>query len=280
MSTNQPYLTFHDGNRAPQLGFGTWQLKPEETVPAIQAAVETGYRSIDTAYIYHNETEVGQAIAQCGVPRSELFVATKVWNNRHGHDSTKSAFQESLDRMQLDYVDLYLIHWPVPKQKQYLQAWEALIQLRDEGRAKSIGVCNFQISHLQQLLDGTGVMPAVNQIELHPHFQQPELRAYHKSHGIQTEAWSPLGRGQILRDPVILELAHAHQSTAAQITLRWHIQMGHMVIPKSAHAARIRENFGIWNLHLTDAEMGRIASLDDPDGRIGPDPETFTLMGD
>lgn len=280
MSTNQPYLTFHDGNRAPQLGFGTWQLKPEETVPAIQAAVETGYRSIDTAYIYHNETEVGQAIAQCDVPRSELFVATKVWNNRHGHDSTKSAFQESLDRMQLDYVDLYLIHWPVPKQKQYLQAWEALIQLRDEGRAKSIGVCNFQISHLQQLLDGTGVMPAVNQIELHPHFQQPELRAYHKSHGIQTEAWSPLGRGQILRDPVILELAHAHQSTAAQITLRWHIQMGHMVIPKSAHAARIRENFGIWNLHLTDAEMGRIASLDDPDGRIGPDPETFTLMGD
>lgn len=280
MSTNQPYLTFHDGNRAPQLGFGTWQLKPEETVPAIQAAVETGYRSIDTAYIYHNETEVGQAIAQCGVPRSELFVATKVWNNRHGHDSTKSAFQESLDRMQLDYVDLYLIHWPVPKQKQYLQAWEALIQLRDEGRAKSIGVCNFQISHLQQLLDGTGVMPAVNQIELHPHFQQPELRAYHKSHGIQTEAWSPLGRGQILRDPVILELAHAHQSTAAQITLRWHIQMGHMVIPKSAHAARIRENFGIWNLHLTDAEMGRIASLDDPDGRIGPDPETFTLMSD
>ncbi|HEX2519763.1 MAG TPA: aldo/keto reductase, partial [Castellaniella sp.] len=176
MSTNQPYLTFHDGNRAPQLGFGTWQLKPEETVPAIQTAVETGYRSIDTAYIYHNEAEVGQGIAQCGVPRSELFVATKVWNSRHGHDSTKSAFQESLDRMQLDYVDLYLIHWPVPKQKQYLQAWEALIQLRDEGRAKSIGVCNFQISHLQQLLDGTGVMPAVNQIELHPHFQQPELR--------------------------------------------------------------------------------------------------------
>jgi 2,5-diketo-D-gluconate reductase A len=280
MSTNQPYLTFHDGNRAPQLGFGTWQLKPEETVPAIQAAVDAGYRSIDTAYIYHNETEVGQGIAQCGVPRSELFVATKVWNNRHGHDITKSAFQESLDRMQLDYVDLYLIHWPVPKQKQYQQAWEALIQMRDEGRAKSIGVCNFQISHLQQLLDGTGVMPAVNQIELHPHFQQPELRAYHKARGIQTEAWSPLGRGQALLDPVILELAHAHQCTAAQITLRWHIQMGHMVIPKSAHAARIQENFGLWHLHLTDAEMSRIAALDDPDGRIGPDPDTFSLLGD
>lgn len=279
MSTNQPYLTFHDGNRAPQLGFGTWQLQTTEAVPAILAAVEAGYRSIDTAYIYHNEAEVGQGIAQCGVPRAELFVATKVWNDRHGHDSTKSAFVESLDRMHLDYVDLYLIHWPVPKQKRYVQAWEALIQLRDDGRAKSIGVCNFQISHLQQLLDGTGVLPVVNQIELHPHFQQPELRAYHTAHNIRTEAWSPLGRGQVLRDPAILELAHAHQVTPAQITLRWHIQMGHMVIPKSAHPDRIRENFHLWNLYLTDAEMERIAGLDDPDGRIGPDPETFSLMG-
>jgi 2,5-diketo-D-gluconate reductase A len=278
MPINQPYLTFHDGNRAPQLGFGTWQLKPAETAPAVLTALESGYRSIDTAYMYHNETEIGRAIAQSGVPRTDLFVATKVWNNRHGHDSTKAAFEESLERLGLDYVDLYLIHWPVPRQNRYVQAWETLIQLRDEGRAKSIGVCNFQVSHLQRLLDGTGVLPTVNQIELHPHFQQPELRAYHTTHGIQTEAWAPLGRGQALQDPLILELAHAHQATPAQITLRWHVQMGHMVIPKSAHAARIQENFNLWNLHLDDAEMARIAALDTAEGRIGPNPDEFEMI--
>lgn len=280
MSTNQPYLTFHDGNRAPQLGFGTWQLKPDDTAAAILTAIEAGYRSIDTAHVYHNEAEIGRGIAQCGVPRAELFVATKVWNNSHGHDSTKSALQESLDRLQLDYVDLYLIHWPVPRQKRYVETWEALIQLRDEGRAKSIGVCNFQVAHLQALLDGTGMLPVVNQIELHPHFQQPELAAYHAAHDIQTEAWGPLGRGQALLDPVILEIAHAHQATAAQIVLRWHVQKGHMVIPKSSHPARIQENFNVWNLHLTEAEMARIAALDDPRGRIGPDPDHFSLMDD
>ena len=278
MPTNQPYLTFHDGNRAPQLGFGTWQLKPSDTAPAIVSALETGYRSIDTAYMYHNEAEVGQGIVQSGLPRAELFVTTKVWNNRHGHDSTKAAFEESLDRMKLDYVDLYLIHWPVPRQNQFLQSWESLIQLHDEGRAKSIGVCNFQISHLQRLLDGTGVMPAVNQIELHPHFQQAELCAYHALHGIQTEAWAPLGRGQALKDPIIQELAHAHQATPAQITLRWHIQSHHMVIPKSVQPARIRENFNLWSLHLDDAEMARIAKLDRPEGRLGPDPDQFNLL--
>ncbi len=278
MSTNQPYLTFHDGRRVPQLGLGTWKLPAEETAPAILAAIEAGYRSIDTAYIYYNEAEVGQGIAKCGVPREELFVATKVWNNRHGHDSTKSALQESLDRMQLDYVDLYLIHWPVPLEKRYVETWEALIQLRDEGRAKSIGVCNFQIGHLQRLLDTTGVLPVVNQIELHPYFQQHDLRTYHADHDILTEAWSPLGQGQLLQDPAIQELAHQHQATPAQICLRWHIQMGHMVIPKSAQPARIRENFNLWNLHLDEAAMARIARLDRADGRIGPDPQTFRLM--
>lgn len=279
MSTNQPYITFHDGRRTPQLGLGTWQLTGDAVVPAIRAAAEAGYRAIDTAAIYGNEAEVGRGIAQCGVPREDLFVTTKVWNDRHGHDSTKAAFQESLDRLGLDYVDLYLIHWPVPANKRYLETWEALIHLRDEGRARSIGVCNFQVGHLQRLLDGTGVLPVVNQIELHPHFQQAELRAYHADHDIRTEAWSPLGRTQALRDPVIQELAHQLQATPAQVILRWHIQMGHVVIPKSSHPERLQENFNLWNLHLDDAAMARIAALDQgAEGRIGPDPETFYLM--
>lgn len=278
MSSNQPYLTFHDGRRAPQLGLGTWKLTGEEAAPAVQAAVEAGYRAIDTAYIYGNEAEVGQGIAKCGVPRDSLFVTTKLWNNRHRLDSAKAALRESLDRMQLDYVDLYLIHWPIPKEDHYLEAWEALIQLRDEGLAKSIGVCNFQAEHLQRLLDDTGVLPVVNQIELHPYFQQSELRAYHADHGILTEAWSPLGQGQLLQDPAILELAHRLQASPARVILRWHIQMGHMVIPKSSHPDRIRENINLWNLHLDDAAMAQIAGLDRADGRIGPDPVRFHLM--
>lgn len=278
MSSNQPYLTFYDGRRTPQLGLGTWQVTGDATAPAVQAAIEAGYRAIDTAYIYYNETEVGQGIAQSGVPREDLFITTKLWNNRHELDSAKSALQESLDRLQLDYVDLYLIHWPVPKEKLYLQAWEALIQMRDDGRAKSIGVCNFNADHLQNLLDKTGVLPVVNQIELHPYFQQTELCAYHADHGILTEAWSPLGQGQVLTDPVIQELAHQLQASPAQVILRWHIQMGHIVIPKSANPDRIRENFNLWNLHLDDAAMARIATLNKADGRIGPEPELFHVM--
>ena len=277
MSTNQPYLTFHEGHRAPQLGLGTWRVSEADVVPAIQAAVEAGYRSIDTAAIYGNEAAVGRGIAQCGVAREDLCVATKVWNDRHGHDSTKLAFQESLDRLGLDYVDLYLIHWPAPMNKLYLETWEALIQLRDEGRARSIGVCNFQVGHLQKLLDSTGVLPVVNQIELHPYFQQTELRAYHADHDIITEAWSPLGQGQALADPAILELAHRLQASPAQVILRWHVQMGHMVIPKSIHAERIQENFNLSNLHLDDEAMQLIATLDRTDGRIGSHPDTFYL---
>lgn len=275
MSTNQPYLRFHDGRSSPQIGLGTWKLTGTDVAPAIQAAAEAGYRAIDTAYIYYNEAELGQAIAHCGVPREELFIAAKVWNNRHGHDSTKSALQESLERLQLDYVDLYLIHWPVPMERRYLDTWEALIQLRDEGRAKSIGVCNFNIEHLQKLLDKTGVLPVVNQIELHPYFQQHKLRAYHQDQGILTQAWSPLGQAQILQDPVIQDLAFQLQASPARIILRWHLQMGHLFVPKSSHPERIRENFDLWNLHLDEHAMARIAALDRPDGRIGPDPSKF-----
>lgn len=278
MSITQPFVSFHDGRKAPQLGFGTWQIPDEQAPAAIHTALEAGYRSIDTAYIYYNEAGVGKGIAQSGVPRDELFITTKVWNNRHGHDSTQAALEESLDRMQLDYVDLYLIHWPVPKENNYVEAWAALIRLRDEGRAKSIGVCNFQIPHLQKLLDKTGVLPVVNQIELHPYFQQAELRAYHADHEIVTEAWSPLGRGAVLEDPVLKALAHKHQVSVARIVLAWHIQLGNMVVPKSVTPSRIAENINVFGIHLTDEDMAQIASLHQDDGRIGPDPDQFHLM--
>lgn len=278
MSKNQSYLTFHDGRKAPQLGFGTWKLTGDVAVPAIKSAISNGYRAIDTAYIYYNEAEVGQAIAKSGVPRNELFITTKVWNNRHGHDSTKTAFEESLNKLNLDYIDLFMIHWPVPKEARYIETWQALIQLQDDSRARSIGVCNFEDRHLQKLLDNTGVIPVVNQIELHPYFQQAELRQYHKDHNIITEAWSPLGQGQVLQDPVINEIARKHQASPAQIILAWHISLGNMVIPKSGNAKRIAENFNIWHIHLDDDDLAQIASLDKADGRIGPDPERFHDM--
>ncbi|MBV6272556.1 aldo/keto reductase [Alcaligenaceae bacterium CGII-47] len=278
MSITQPLMTFHDGRKAPQLGFGTWQIPNEDAPAVIHTALEAGYRSIDTAYIYYNEAGVGKGIAQAGVPRDELFITTKVWNNRHGHDSTKAALQESLDRLQLDYVDLYLIHWPVPKENNYIEAWAALIQLRDEGRAKSIGVCNFQITHLQKLLDKTGVLPVVNQIELHPYFQQAELRAYHADNAIITEAWSPLGQGTLLTDPILSAIAHKHQVSTARIVLAWHIQLGNMVVPKSVTPSRIAENINIFGIHLNDDDMEQIAALHQDDGRIGPDPDLFHLM--
>ncbi|MER1966863.1 aldo/keto reductase [Castellaniella sp. GW247-6E4] len=278
MSTNQPYVSFHDGRRAPQLGFGTWQIPEADAAAAIHTALEAGYRSIDTAYIYYNETGVGQGIARSGIARDELFIATKVWNNRHGHDSTKAALRESLDRLQLDYVDLYLIHWPVPMEGRYIDAWEAMIQLRDEGLAKSIGVCNFQVPQLQKLLDKTGALPVLNQIEVHPYFQQAELRAYQADHDIITEAWSPLGQGRVLENPALVAIAHKHQASTAQVILRWHLQSDRMAIPKSVTPARIQENFNLFNLHLDDEDMARIAALDDPEGRIGPDPDQFHLM--
>lgn len=277
MSFNQPYLTFHDGQTAPQLGLGTWKTTGDAVLPAIKAAVSSGYRAIDTAYIYYNEAEIGQAISQCGVPREDLFITTKVWNNRHGHDSTKAAFQESLDKLQLDYIDLFLIHWPVPKEANYIDTWKALIELRDEGGAKSIGVCNFEERHLQKLLDNTGVIPVVNQVELHPYFQQQELRDYHSAQGIITEAWSPLGQGQALTDPVILSIAQKHKVSAAQVIIKWHIQLGNMVIPKSTHTERIKQNFQVWQFRLDDDDMARIATLDKGE-RIGPDPERFHDM--
>lgn len=270
-------LNFHDGRSVPQLGLGVWQIDNDITPSVVKAAVDIGYRSIDTAAIYGNEEGVGKGIAQSGLNRNDLFVATKLWNDRHGHDISRSAFMESLEKLGLDYVDLYLIHWPVPKNDLYVQAWETLIQLRDEGLARSIGVCNFNINHLQRLLDETGVLPVVNQIELHPRFQQAELRAFHAEHDIITEAWSPLGQGQLWDDPTLARLARKHGRSVAQIMLRWHIQLGNMVIPKSVTPSRLVENFNVFDFSLSEDDMQAIAALDAPDGRTGPDPELFRL---
>jgi 2,5-diketo-D-gluconate reductase A len=277
MSANQKNLTFHDGRSAPQVGLGVWQIENDAAATVVQTAIDFGYRSIDTAAIYGNEVGVGRGIAQSSVKREELFIATKLWNDRHGHDTSKEAFQESLEKLGLNYVDLYLIHWPVPKNGLYVDAWETMIQLRDEGSAKSIGVCNFNIDHLQKLLDKTGVLPVVNQIELHPHFQQAELREFHAEHDIITEAWSPLGRGKLWEEPTLAAIARRHGRSVAQVMIRWHIQLGNMVIPKSVTPSRIKENLQVFDFTLDDQDMADIAALDRPDGRDGPDPELFRL---
>ncbi|MGP1613662.1 MAG: aldo/keto reductase [Pollutimonas bauzanensis] len=277
MPTTQNTVSFHDGRSAPQLGMGVWQVENDIASSVVKTAIDIGYRSIDTAAIYGNETGVGRGIAESGVKREELFIATKLWNDRHGHDSTKAAFAESLEKLGLNYVDLYLIHWPVPKVDLFVQAWESMIQLRDEGSAKSIGVCNFNINHLQKLLDETGVLPVVNQIELHPRFQQAELREFHAEHDIITEAWSPLGRGRLWDEPSLNAIARKHQRSVAQVIIRWHTQLGNMVIPKSVTPSRLKENFHVFDFTLEAQDMADIAALDTPDGRDGPDPELFRL---
>lgn len=277
MSISPTTVSFHDGRSAPQLGIGLWQVEDDSAGSIVKTAIDIGYRSIDTAAIYGNEAGVGRGIAESSVKRDELFITTKLWNDRHGHASTKTAFDESLEKLGLDYVDLYLIHWPVPKVGLFVEAWECMIQLHDEGRAKSIGVCNFNINHLQQLLDETGALPVVNQIELHPHFQQAELREFHAEHDIITEAWSPLGRGRMWDEPTLNGIAHKHKRSVAQVMLRWHMQLGNMVIPKSATPSRLEENWRTFDFKLDDDDMTAIASLDKPDGREGPDPELFRL---
>jgi len=271
-------VTFHDGRSAPRLGFGTWQIDQQVAAGVVETALQTGYRSIDTAAIYGNEKEVGEGLRQSGVAREDIFVATKLWNDRHGYDTAREAFNESLDKLGLDYVDLYLIHWPVPKDDRYVEAWETLIQLRDEGRAKSIGVCNFNVNHLQRLLDETGVLPVVNQIELHPRFQQAELREFHGEHDIVTEAWSPLGRGRLWENPTLVNIAGKHGRTVAQVLLRWHLQLDNMVIPKTITPSRMLENLNCFDFSLSEEDMAAIAALDTPDGRDGPDPELFRTM--
>lgn len=268
-------LTLNDGKRIPQLGFGVWRLSDEEAPAIVGAAFEAGYRSIDTAAMYGNEAGIGRAIAASGLKREEIFVATKVWNDRHGFDETLRACDESLSRLGLDHVDLYLVHWPVPQRNAYVDTWRALMRLREDGRARSIGVCNFTVEHLTRVIDATGSTPSVNQVELHPRFQQSALRAFHAEAGIVTEAWAPLGRGGVLDDPAIRAIAGKHGRSPAQIVLRWHLQNGVVAIPKSATPSRIRENREIGDFALDADDLARLGALDDPAGRMGPDPDTF-----
>jgi 2,5-diketo-D-gluconate reductase A len=273
-ATPVPSLKLNDGHQIPQLGFGVFLVPPKDTVEVVTQALDTGYRSIDTAAAYDNETEVGEAIAASDLDREDVFVTTKVWNDDHGLDRARQAFQRSLERLGFEYVDLYLIHWPNPGRGHYVETWEALSELKDSGRAHSIGVSNFTVEHLERIIDATGVVPAVNQIELHPELQQRELREFHGRHGIVTEAWSPLGRGRSLGDPTVCEIAAAHAHTPAQVVLRWHLQLGNVAIPKSVNQARIEENFQTFKFELSEQEMSAIDGLE-AGKRIGPDPETF-----
>jgi 2,5-diketo-D-gluconate reductase A len=273
--TQVPQIRLNNGVEMPQLGFGVWQVPDEETPPAIATALEAGYRSIDTAAMYHNEAGVGRAIAASGLPREELFVTTKLWNDDHGYDATLRAFDASMRNLGLDYLDLFLIHWPAPGADRYVDTWRAFEKLQADGRIRAVGVSNFQIQHLHRLLDETDTVPVVNQIELHPRLPQAALRAFHAEHGIATEAWSPLARGgDLLQHPEIGALADKHRKTPAQIVLRWHLQLGNVVIPKSATPERIRANIDVFDFALDEADMDRIATLDDGN-RIGPHPDSF-----
>ncbi|MEU6340828.1 aldo/keto reductase [Streptomyces sp. NPDC046977] len=269
-----PHITLNNGVTMPQLGFGVFQVPDDETAAAVTTALESGYRSIDTAAIYGNETGVGRALAASGIPRDELFVTTKLWNADQGYDSTLAAFDASLSRLGLDHVDLYLIHWPAPAHDRYQDTWRAFEKIHSEGRARAIGVSNFEPAHLRRLMDDSAVTPAVNQVELHPRLQQRELRAFHARHGIATEAWSPLAQGALLGDPAVTSIAGRLGRTPAQVILRWHLQLGNVVIPKSVTPERIRENLDVFGFELTDADIAAIDALDDG-GRIGPDPDTF-----
>jgi 2,5-diketo-D-gluconate reductase A len=269
-----PKLSFNDGHSIPQLGFGVWQVEDAIAADIVNTAFQTGYRSIDTASIYQNETGVGQAIAKSAIPRSEMFITTKVFNPDQGFDKTLRAFEASRLRLGLDYLDLYLIHWPAPRQNLYGESWKALIRLQQEGFIKSIGVSNFQVDHLQRIIDDTGVVPVINQIELHPKFQQHDLIAFHQKHGIVTEAWSPLGQGSLLQDPTLQQIAQKHRKTVAQVILRWHMDQQHVAIPKSVTSSRIAENIAIFDFTLDDDDHRAITSLDHANGRIGPHPDT------
>jgi 2,5-diketo-D-gluconate reductase A len=273
-TTTVPDVKLNDGRTIPQLGFGVFQVPPEDTADAVATALEVGYRSIDTAAAYRNERGVAGGIERVGLGRGDVYITTKLANGDHGRDTAHRALERSLERLRTDHVDLYLIHWPLPSQDKYVETWQALCEAREEGRARSIGVSNFLPEHLDRIIDATGEVPAVNQIELHPHFQQAELRRFHAERGIVTEAWSPLGRGGGIRDPAIEEIAEHLHRTPAQVVLRWHVQLGNVVIPKSATPARIEENFRIFDFELDDRQMGAIGKLDTGE-RIGPDPATF-----
>lgn len=271
-----PLLDLNDGHKAPQLGFGVFQIPNDETARAVDTALKSGYRSLDTAAIYKNEEGVRQGIERAGVARSDIFLTTKLWNSEQGFDSTLRAFDVSVKKLGVDYLDMYLIHWPVPKHDRYVDTWKAFIRLREEGRIRSIGVSNFQPGHLERIIRETGVTPVVNQIEVHPDFAQNDVVAANRKHKVITEAWSPLGQGgDLLKNDTLVALAKKHDKSPAQVVLRWHVQLGHMVIPKSATPERIRSNIDVFGFQLSEEDMAAIAKLD-AGKRMGPHPDELS----
>ncbi|BCW65772.1 oxidoreductase [Arthrobacter sp. NicSoilB4] len=274
--TFSPVLTFNDGNTIPQLGYGVWQVEDDVAEKVVVQAFEAGFRHIDTAKIYGNEAGVGRAIERSGLTPEEIFITTKLWNADQGYESTLKAFEESMERLGLETLDLYLIHWMQPKQDKYVDTWKALIELQKQGRVKTIGVSNFTKEGLQRLIDETGVVPAINQVELHPFFNQAELREFNASKGILTQAWSPLGQGgELLESAVIGQIAAKHGATPAQVVIAWHLAIGNVVIPKSVTESRIRENYAALDVSLDETDVQAINGLDNSAegaGRIGPDP--------
>ena len=274
-ATQIPDITLNNGVTIPQLGYGIWQVERDATQRLVEHALEVGYRHIDGAAAYGNERELGQAIAATSIARDELFITTKLWNTDQGYDSTLKAFESSMGKLGLTYLDLYLIHWPMPTEGRYAETWRAFEQILGDGRVRAIGVSNFRIEDLQHLLDDFDVVPTVNQIELHPRLQQAELRHFHADHGIATEAWSPLGHGGLLSDPTILAIADAHGVSPAQVLIRWHLDLGNILFPKASSEERISQNVDVFGFSLTPDETARIKGLETGE-RTGPDPATFT----
>jgi 2,5-diketo-D-gluconate reductase A len=282
-TTQVPTLALNDGRQIPQLGFGVFQIPPKDTAAATANALEVGYRHIDTAEMYRNEREVGEAIANANLPRDQVWVTSKLNNGYHRSDDARRAFEDTLAKLGLDYVDLFLIHWPLPTRYDgdYVSTWKTLEEFHGDGRARSIGVSNFQVPHLQRLAAECDVVPAVNQIELHPYFLNEEVRAYGQSQGIATEAWSPIAQGGVLEDKTITEIARRVDRSPAQVVLRWHIQRDTIVFPKSVTKSRVKENFALFDFDLSDRDMAAITGLDKGEnGRTGPNPDTFDMIPD
>jgi 2,5-diketo-D-gluconate reductase A len=269
-----PNITLNDGKTIPQLGFGVWEIPNSSVAKTVVTAIEAGYRSIDTAQGYGNEEGVGQGIVDSGLPREELFITSKLRTKDQGYDATLKSFMGSLDRLGLDYLDLFLIHWPVPKHDRYSDTWKAFVQLQRDGRIRSIGVSNFLQDHLERIIGDSGVVPAVNQIELHPEFQQHDVRAFHSQHNIAIECYSPLGRGQVLGNDIIGRIAARHGTSPAQVIIRWHVQQGLIAIPKSVRPERIKANIDVFGFALDEDDMAAIATLDKSDGKMVGDPAT------
>lgn len=273
-----PSIKLRDGNSIPQLGLGVWQVDPAITARVVSDAIEVGYRSIDTAEGYQNEEGVGEAIKRASVPRSELFITSKLRNGGHARDLALKSFDASMKALGLDQLDLFLIHWPVPSQGKFVEAWKTLVELKTQGRIRSIGTSNFNQDHLQRIIDETGETPVVNQIELHPRFQQRDKRDFHKQHNIIIESWSPLGSGRMLDDPTVSAIAKKHGKSIAQTIIRWHLQEGLIVIPKTTHRERMVENFDVFGFELDADDVARINGLDKRDGRVGADPATASFL--